>query len=77
VRGKVLDYRVPIQIGAVRIAPGDLIFADEEGVLIIPREVEEAAISAALDKVATENEVAEAIKAGMSTQEAFATFGVM
>jgi regulator of RNase E activity RraA len=77
VRGKVLDYRVPIRIGATTIQPGDLIFADDEGVLLIPRAAETQAIAAALEKVATENEVAKAIKAGMSTQEAFATFGVM
>lgn len=77
VRGKVLDYRVPISIEGVRIDDGDLIFADDEGVLIIPKAVEQQAISDALVKVSTENEVAKAIRAGMSTQEAFATFGVM
>jgi len=77
VRGKVLDYRVPISIEGVQIEDGDLIFADDEGVLIIPKQVEQKAISDALDKVNTENEVARAIREGMSTQEAFATFGVM
>lgn len=77
VRGKVIDYRVPISIEGVRIENGDLIFADDEGVLVIPKPVEQQAISDALEKVSTENEVAQAIRAGMSTQEAFATFGVM
>lgn len=77
VRGKVIDYRVPITIEGVQIHSGDLIFADDEGVLIIPQTVEDQAIKDALTKVATESEVATAIKGGMSTQEAFATFGVM
>lgn len=77
VRGKVLDYRVPLTVGNVRILPGDLIFADEEGVLVIPRAAEAEAIERALQKVATENQVAEAIRNGMSTVEAFETFGVM
>ncbi|SMP16632.1 RraA family protein [Shimia sagamensis] len=77
VRGKVLDYRVPISIEGVSVNSGDLIFADDEGVLIIPQEVESQAIQDALVKVATENDVADAIKGGMSTQDAFATFGVM
>ncbi|MCJ7873367.1 RraA family protein [Phaeobacter sp. J2-8] len=77
VRGKVLDYRVPLTIGNVRITPGDLIFADEEGVLVIPRAAETEAIERALQKVATENQVADAIRNGMSTVEAFETFGVM
>ncbi len=77
VRGKVLDYRVPIRIGRTVINPGDLIFADDEGVLIIPRDVEEKVIAEALEKVATESQVADAIRGGMSTVEAFEKFGVM
>lgn len=77
VRGKVLDYRVPIKMGGTRVETGDLIFADDEGVLVIPRAVEVEAIEKALEKVATENEVAVAIKNGMSTVEAFKAYGVM
>lgn len=77
VRGKVVDYRVPLRIGAVEIFDGDLIVADDEGVLIIPRAVEMEAIEAAFQKAATENDVAKAIREGMSSEEAFARFGVM
>ncbi|MEM9631236.1 MAG: RraA family protein, partial [Pseudomonadota bacterium] len=77
VRGKVLDYRVPIQVGDTLVSEGDLIFADDEGVLVIPRAVEAEAVERALEKVATENQVAVAIKNGMSTVEAFDKFGVM
>lgn len=77
VRGKVLDYRCSIRIGNADISNGDLIFADNEGVLVIPRAVEVEAIEKAFEKVATENEVALAIKGGMSTVDAFAEFGVM
>lgn len=76
-RGKVIDYRTPIEIEGIRIAPGDLLFGDREGVLVIPREAETEAVERALDKVRTENKVAEAIRGGMGTVEAFATFGVM
>lgn len=76
-RGKVIDYRCPIEIGGIRIEPGDLIFGDREGVLIIPKAVEKEAIERAIDKVRTENKVADAIRGGMSACEAFATFGVM
>jgi len=76
-RGKVIDYRTPIEIEGIRIAPGDLLFGDREGVLVIPRAAEAEAVERALEKVRTENSVAEAIRAGMSTVEAFATFGVM
>ncbi|MDE2515553.1 MAG: RraA family protein [Rhodospirillales bacterium] len=77
VRGKVIDFRSAIEIEGVRIAPGDLLFGDREGVLVIPRAAEEEAISRALEKSRTENKVADAIRAGMSACEALATFGVM
>lgn len=77
VRGKVIDYNVPLEIEGVRIEPGDLIYGDLEGVLVIPRHAEQEAVERALEKCRTENQVADAIKAGMSTVEAYNTFGVM
>lgn len=76
-RGKVIDYNAPIKIDGVRIEPGYLIYGDHEGVLVIPKAAETEAIERALEKISTENKVADAIRAGMSTVEAFATFGVM
>jgi 4-hydroxy-4-methyl-2-oxoglutarate aldolase len=76
-RGKVIDFRVSIEIEGVRIAPGDLIFGDREGVLVIPAEAEAEAIEAALAKASTENRVAIAIRGGMGAREAFETFGVL
>jgi regulator of RNase E activity RraA len=76
-RGKVVDFAVPIEIGNIRIRPGDIMFADRDGVLVIPREAEEEAVRLALEKVATENKVRLAIEAGMSAEEAFRQFGVM
>lgn len=76
-RGKVIDFRTTIEIEGVRIAPGDLIFGDREGVLVIPSEVEGEAVAAALAKAATEDRVAAAIRGGMSACEAFETFGVL
>lgn len=76
-RGKVVDYGLPIEICNIRIRPGDIIFGDRDGVLVIPREAAEQAIRLAFEKAATENKVRLAIEAGMSTVEAFERFGVM
>ena len=76
-RGKVVDYRVPVEINGVRVNPGDIVFGDRDGVLVIPREVEEEAIRKALEKASTESRVRTAIEGGMSTVDAFKTFGVM
>ncbi|MES1258855.1 MAG: RraA family protein [Acidobacteriota bacterium] len=76
-RGKVVDFRVRIEMGGVSIAPGDIVFGDLDGVLVIPKAAEDEAISRALEKVTKENAVRIAIVNGMSTVEAFEKFGVM
>lgn len=76
-RGKVVDWRVAVEIEGVRVQPGDLVYGDLDGVLVIPRRAEEEAIRRALEKASTENRVRLAIEAGMSTVEAFKRFGVM
>jgi 4-hydroxy-4-methyl-2-oxoglutarate aldolase len=76
-RGKVIDFRCGLQIEGVVIRPGDLIFGDLEGVLVIPPEAEDEAVRRALEKTRTEGEVGRAIRAGMSAVKALETFGVM
>jgi len=76
-RGKVVDFRVAVEIGGVGVRPGDLIFGDVDGAVVVPRAAEEEAIARALEKVRGEHKVAAAIRAGMSTVEAFQTFGIM
>src|ERR1700676_4238321 len=38
-RGLVGDYNVPVDCGGVLVSPGDLVFADYDGVMVIPAEV--------------------------------------
>lgn len=76
-RGKVLDYRVPIEMDGVRILPGDLIFGDLDGVLVIPRKVEQEVLERAYEKATGEKTVAQAIRGGMSAVESFRVHGIM
>jgi regulator of RNase E activity RraA len=76
-RGRVVDFRVGMQTGQVRIEPGDIVFGDLDGVLVIPRAMEQEVIRSALEKVTKENQVRIAIQNGMPTVEAFAAYGVM
>jgi 4-hydroxy-4-methyl-2-oxoglutarate aldolase len=76
-RGEVVDFRVPVRIGEVAISPGDIIFGDIDGVIAIPRRAEAEVLALAMDKAEKENLVRTAIENGMSTVQAFATFGVM
>lgn len=77
VRSAVLDYRLPVEVNRVQVSPGDLIFGDSDGVLVIPRSLEQEVLERAFDKASTESEVRSAISAGMSSTEAFATYGVL
>ncbi|MDR2784859.1 MAG: RraA family protein [Treponema sp.] len=76
-RGKVLDYRLPIEIEGVVIKPGDLVFGDLDGVLVIPKEIEEEVIRRAYEKATGEKTVGSAIKAGMGAKESFGKYGIM
>jgi 4-hydroxy-4-methyl-2-oxoglutarate aldolase len=76
-RGTVVDFRVPVRIGQVQVTPGDIVFGDLDGVIVIPQQVEEEAIRLSLEKASTENAVRVAIQNGMSAVEAFEKFGVL
>ncbi len=76
-RGKVIDFRVPIQVGGVNVRPGDIVFGDLDGVCVIPSEAEEEVFTRALDKARGEKLVQKAIEDGMSASDAFAHFGIM
>jgi regulator of RNase E activity RraA len=76
-RGKVVDFRVPLEIGAVRVKPGDVIFGDLDGVCVVPHAAEEEVFRRALEKVQKESLVEQAIEGGMGAEEAFEKYGVM
>jgi regulator of RNase E activity RraA len=76
-RGKVIDFRVPIEISGVRIEPGDIVFGDMDGVCIVPRSIEEEVITRALEKARGEKMVQKKIEEGMSAKEAFEKYGIM
>ena len=76
-RQKVIAIDVPVEMNGVRFNPDDLVFADVDGVVVVPHEVEEQAIELALQKVGKESEVCRAIKDGMKATEAWNKYGVL
>lgn len=76
-RGKVIDYRVPIDMEGVRINNGDMIIGDIDGVCVVPREIEEEVFERALEKARGERVVLKKIKEGMKAREAFDKYGIM
>lgn len=78
VRGCVTEFRKPIRFNnGVIVESGDLLFGDRDGVVVIPRRIEEKVIAKALEKAASENKVRKAIIEGISAEKAFNEYGVM
>lgn len=78
VRMAVADYRVPIEIEGTVVKPGDLIFGDLDGVVVIPQEIEKEVFEKAVEKATAENLVRKEIEEnGMSSTDAFAKYGVL
>ncbi len=73
----VAEVGVAIECGGVLVNPDDLVLADYDGVVVVPSEVAEEAISRAEEKVSGENLVREKLAEGMPVWEAFRTYGVI
>ena len=76
-RGRVVSYRVPIDVWGVKVSPGDIIFGDLDGVVVVPRELEKEVFSGAIEKARGEKMVRKALQEGMTSVEAFRKFGLM
>ena len=76
-RYKVYDFRVPVEIGSVRIRSGDILFGDIDGVLVVPQEAEVEVFMLALEKARGEKTVKRELEAGSTAVAAFAKHGIM
>jgi regulator of RNase E activity RraA len=77
VRTQVVDFRCPIEVEGVRVNPGDLVYGDLDGVVVIPRSVEADVVRRALEKARGEKLVRKEIEAGLSSTEAFRKHGIL
>ena len=76
-RGKVVAIDVPVEVAGARVEPGDLVFGDADGVVVIPRAAEERVIAAALAKVQGENETRDALARGEKLADVFRRHGIL
>jgi 4-hydroxy-4-methyl-2-oxoglutarate aldolase len=76
-RQRVVDFDVPVEIDGVVFHPGDLVIADRDGVVVVPRKVEAEVIGRAWQKVNDEDRTRTAIQGGMKATEAYRRFGVL
>src|SRR5437660_524873 len=76
-RGLVLDYNVPVECGGVMVNPGDLVFADYDGVVVIPAAVVPEVVSMATDKVSRENNSRKELMDGAFLKDVYDKYGVL
>jgi 4-hydroxy-4-methyl-2-oxoglutarate aldolase len=76
-RLEVIDYGNPIECGGVLVNPGDLIFADYDGIVVIPYAIAEEVLAKAEQKANTENLVRDKLMEGKSVIEVYQKYEVM
>jgi 4-hydroxy-4-methyl-2-oxoglutarate aldolase len=69
-RVQVADIQEPVTLSSVRVRPGDLVVADSDGVVVVPREREEELMYIAEEIERAENLIREAIAQGQSLRAA-------
>lgn len=73
----VISYGQPIQVGDCIVEPGDYVFGDIDGVVVVPAKLADKAFPLALAKVTGENQVRAELARGRSVREVFAEYGIL
>ena len=76
-RGEIAEIDVPVEIAGVPVRPGDLVFGDADGVVVVPLEIEAQVLAAAFARTAGEAATLEALRRGEKLGEVFRRFGVL
>lgn len=76
-RGRIMAIDVPIVCAGARVEPGDLMFGDADGVVVIPKSVEDDVLRLAFEKVKGERSTLEDLRAGQKLGDVFARYGIL
>jgi 4-hydroxy-4-methyl-2-oxoglutarate aldolase len=76
-RSTVIDYGCPVRCGDILVHPGDIVFADIDGVVVIPQDHLEPTVRMALEKVEGENASREMLEQGFLLREVYDRYGVL
>jgi len=76
-RGFVVDVDVTIQCGGVEVQSGDLVFADYDGVVVIPKAVEDEVLERAFRKATSENHTRAELLQGRLLADVYEKYGVL
>ena len=70
-RGMVIGYDVPVHCGEVLVNPGDLVYSDFDGIVVVPRAMELEVFHRAKEKVENENHSRRELQNGSSLREVY------
>ena len=76
-RARMVERDVPVVCAGVSVRPGDLVFGDVDGVVVIPREAEQEVVRRALEKVSGENQSRDALQRGEKLADVFRRLGIL
>lgn len=76
-RGRVMAIDVPVKCGDVLVRPGELVFADFDGIVVIPRQVEEEVLRRAEEKTGKESSTRRELLAGRTLRDVFNEYRVL
>ncbi|MGI8476759.1 MAG: RraA family protein [Thermomicrobiales bacterium] len=76
-RAQAIAYDVPVMCAGVLVRPGDIIFAEIDGIAVIPREIAEQTVTLAFEKVAKEDQARDDLRAGSLLGEVWAKYRVL
>ena len=76
-RGMVTAYNVPVECGEVLVNPGDFVFGDFDGVVVIPGSMVKQVLELAFEKVTRENHSRAELQNGAYLRDVFAKYGVL
>ena len=76
-RARMVERDVPVLCAGVAVRPGDLVFGDVDGVVVVPREHEAEVLRRALQKVAGENQSRDALQRGEKLADVFKRLGIL
>lgn len=76
-RMRIVGTHIPVNIGGVTISPGDLVVADDDGVVVIPRENESTVVNFARERVRGESTVLQELLHGATLREVWTKHGIL
>jgi len=68
---------VPVTCGGVRVCPGDLVFGDVDGIVVVPQDIVAEVVAKAWEKVKGESTVREELRSGASVVATFRKYGIL